>query len=468
VAVALAGVVVAAIDKKSPASTLQQRLRSASRGLLGAAAATAPVLAALVPAAVQAAQQPGDLDIRSALLVYSEVGRVSAAEPVIELQRLFADERVLSGKLVLDTLTGASANGAVPSSEAQTFTRPSGDGSFEVAPGETPLDDTFRDTRFALSLGWAQPLSRSLDGSVGLNVSSEYDYLSVGLSGTLAYDFNQNNSRVSLGLGIAADTIAPEGGVPTAFTEAGYYRGSGAASKAETEDEEEDEFEDDDDRNSGPDEQKTTLDLLLGWTQVIDRRSLLQFNLSLSQSDGYLTDPFKLVSVVDPESGEPLRQLYENRPDSRLKTGAFVRYKRAMRERDVFDLSYRYMTDDWGLDSHTVDFRYRLQLGAGPGYLRPHLRVYQQSAVDFFRHYLVDGESVPTEVTADYRQGDMLATTLGLEYGRQYANHQWGVALEYYRQAGSEPGSKVGQLQQQELAPDVNAVMLRVNYDFGW
>ena len=32
---------------------------------------------------------------------------------------------------------------------------------------------------------------------------------------------------------------------------------------------------------------------------------------------------------------------------------------------NVLDLSYRYMTDDWEIDSHTVDVRYRWPIGAG-------------------------------------------------------------------------------------------------------
>lgn len=457
VGVVLEAAVVAVTELKKDPALLKQRLKSASRKLLGVAAASAPVLAVLTPAPAVAIGQPGDMALKTALLVYSEPDRVSAAEPVIELQRWFDDERVLSGKLVLDTLTGASANGAVPSSQAQTFTRPSGNGSFVVPAGDTPLDDTFRDTRYALSLGWSQPLTKSLDASVGLNISTEFDYLSVGLSTNLGYDFNRNNSRVNLGLGFAADTISPEGGVPEAFSEAGFIPGSSARYKDDDEHEGE----------GGSDEQKTVVDLLLGWTQVIDRRSLLQFNLSLSHAQGYLTDPFKLVSVVDDQSGEPIRQLYENRPDTRLKSGAFLRYKRAVRSRDVLDVSYRYMQDDWGLNSHTIDLRYRWQLGAGPSFVRPHLRLYQQSAVDFFTYYLVDGQALPAEMTADYRQADMLATTLGLEYGRQYGNRQWSLALEYYLQSGTEPGNKIGQLQTQELAPDVSAFMLRINYDFG-
>jgi len=52
----------------------------------------------------------------------------------------------------LDTLTGASATGAVAQPNAQTFSRPSGDGQYTTSPNELPLDDTFRDTRVTKSV----------------------------------------------------------------------------------------------------------------------------------------------------------------------------------------------------------------------------------------------------------------------------------------------------------------------------
>ena len=74
-----------------------------------------------------------------AVLGYSEVDRVSAFEPAISTKKTFDDESILGFKLVVDTLTGASPSGASPSNQVQTFTRPSGNGSYQTAPGETPL-----------------------------------------------------------------------------------------------------------------------------------------------------------------------------------------------------------------------------------------------------------------------------------------------------------------------------------------
>ena len=59
------------------------------------------------------------------------------------------------------------------------------------------------------------------------------------------------------------------------------------------------------DQNKGDSsDSRNIIDLLFGVTQVIDRSSLFQVNLTLSESDGYMTDPYKIVSLVDDVSGE--------------------------------------------------------------------------------------------------------------------------------------------------------------------
>lgn len=412
------------------------------------------------------AQVAGDWQIRTATLAYAETDRVQAIEPVISATRYLENDRIWSSKLVVDVLTGASANGAVPSDQAQTFTRPSGEGVFVVEPGQIVLDDTFRDTRIALSTNWTQPLGTRMSGTFGINASNEYDYQSLGLSSVLNYNFNRKNTMLSVGANAAVDSISPEGGVPTPFAEVGWRLGrapSGDSGQPE------DQFDDDLERAArGGTEDKTVIDLLLGVTQVIDRLTILQLNLSFTQADGYLTDPFKMVSEVDPESGQPTRQLYELRPDSRSKQALFARVKRQFFGRDIGDLSYRFQTDDWGMTSHTLDLRYRHEFRDGRQFVQPHVRFYQQSAVDFYAPFLLEGQSIPEVVSADYRLGEFTGLTLGFEYGRQTGRLSgWRAALEYYLQTGPEPDAKPGQLAQQEVYPDVEAVMFRVNYDFG-
>ena len=49
---------------------------------------------------------------------------------------------------------------------------------------------------------------------------------------------------------------------------------------------------------------KDIVDVVTGFTQVINRNILLQINYSFSHASGYLNDPYKIVSIVDPVSGD--------------------------------------------------------------------------------------------------------------------------------------------------------------------
>jgi len=434
---------------------------------LALATATCSLIGGLPNAQAEISPDYGDWDVNAALLFYSEADRVKAIEPVISAKKQIDTDETVSLKLVLDSLTGASANGAVSTNIAQTFTRPSGNGTYTTSANETPLDDTFHDTRVAVSASWEMPLSRMDKLVLGGNISNEYDYTSIGVSSLFSRDINERNTTLSAGLSFASDSISPEGGTPNPFSEmlpagdAGY-----SATRVDTS------------------ESKTTIDVLFGITQVIDKNSLLQFNYSFSQADGYLTDPFKVISVVDATTGIPIdyvtgvaivpgttlsQVVYENRPDSRTKHSMFTQYKRNF-SGDVFDISYRYMFDDWEINSHTVDFKYRLKTSETT-FWQPHVRFYQQSEAEFYKPYYLSG-SQPTAgsktefATADYRLGEMNTMTLGIEYGHVYEDHGWSFAAEYYLQTSTEPDNKVGELNNQELSPDVDAFMLRFNYDF--
>jgi len=129
----------------------------------------------------------------SAFLYYSEAERVSAAEAIFNAKKNYSDDSTLNLKLTVDALTGASANGAVAQPNVQTFTRPSGKGDYNVKAGDTPLDDTFKDTRVQLNGQWSQVLAQNYTGSVGAHISKEYDYLSLGVNGNIANDFNRKN-----------------------------------------------------------------------------------------------------------------------------------------------------------------------------------------------------------------------------------------------------------------------------------
>jgi hypothetical protein len=399
----------------------------------------------------------GVWEMDTALLYYGETDRVTAVEGVFSAKKDFGDEHIFSGKLVLDTLTGASASGAVSQPNAQTFTRPSGKGQYSIAAGDIPLDDTFKDTRVQLEAQWTQPLWDDMRGSTGVHLSKEYDYLSISVNGSLAQDFNQKNTTVSAGLSLAFDTIDPEGGRPIAFSEMVIDQGQFANEQAYQTAFDATRQKDSDD--------KTTVDLMLGVTQIINRRMLMQFNYGYSTSDGYHTDPFKVLSVVN-DQGLTQSLVHEDRPTERTRQSFYWQTKYAL-DSGVADISYRYATDDWDINSHTIDSRLRFNLSDNT-YIQPHFRYYQQGAAEFYQPFLLEGTTLPTFASADYRLGEMTAYTVGLKYGMKMpSGNEWAFRLEYYQQDPKNPGFDApGALQQLDLYPRVKAVIAQVSYSF--
>ena len=74
--------------------------------------------------------------------------------------------------------------------------------------------------------------------------------------------------------------------------------------------------------------------------------------------------------------------------------------------------------------------------------------------------------ATPVEFTADHRQGNFDAYTLGLEYGLMRGSIEFQIALEYYQQQHDQPSNAPGQLANQDIVPDLDAVLLRLNYNF--
>lgn len=441
------------MKNKTDKKNIKAALTLATAALLG----TSSIAQANTTSTASADESSWDFD--SAFLFYSEVDRVSAGEAIFNAKKTFANDEILNLKVTIDALTGASANGAVAQPNVQTFTRPSGNGQYTIAAGDTPLDDTFHDTRVQFNGQWTQPIAPNYTASGGLHISKEYDYLSLGINGNLAYDFDRKNSTFSAGFSYFQDTFTPEGSIPKPFSSmligdsnSANWDDDFAKTRIATED------------------TKTTADILLGFTQVINRRMITQFNYSYSMVDGYLNDPFKVISVVNGNTGFTQDNIYESRPDSRIKQSVYAQSLYHF-DSTVLDVSYRYMWDDWEITSHTIDSRFRIPLGDTFGtesYLQPHFRFYQQSAAEFYQPFLIDGATLPAYASADYRIGEMTTFTVGLKYGLLVNNgHDLSFRLEYYRQTPTDAGFDApGVLNEVDLYPTIDAIIAQVTYSF--
>ena len=393
-----------------------------------------------------------DIKVDSAVLVYSESdGRVNVVEPIIKLKSEIKEDQYLNMQIVFDALTGASPNGAQSSNIAQTFTSPSGNKTYTTNANTQPLDDTFHDTRVAISSSLETPVDRLRKNIWSASFSREYDWQSLSAGYTYTQDTQFKDTTYMLGTSLTSDVMSPVGGAPIAL----------ATMKAPG-----------DNSSKAADESRSTVDLIAGITKILNRKTITQLNLSISQSSGYHNDPYKVVSLIDPISGQPTLQaekyIYESRPDSRQRQIIYWKTARHLTE-DVINMAYRYYQDDWGINSHTIDLKYRYELSER-NFLQPHIRFYSQTAADFYRHSLKDNETLPAFVSADLRLAEFNTVTIGLKYGHKLSSNKTVSArLEIMQQTGnSQPADAIGEENNQDIHPDLSATILQFSYSFIW
>lgn len=391
------------------------------------------------------AEEGSKWEFETGLLAYTEEERITVVEVVGAVKNQLNEKNLVSLKLTADSITGASPNGASATNDVQTFASPSGNSTYTTQSGQTPMDPNFKDTRFALSGDWEHAFNRFTNGTFGAFGSYETDFISLGGSMGAAREINNKNTTLTAGISMEYDLITPTGGIPVSIS----YTGSQAKKSL-----------------ASSNNNKMVTDILVGVTQVVSRRLLTQFNYSHSISSGYLSDPYKILSAVDGNTGSTLDYVYENRPANRTKQSLYWRSKYHF-DNDIADFSYRYMWDTWGITSHTMDLRYRWRVSKA-SYLEPHIRYYLQSKADFYRHSLVYGSSLPKDASADYRLADFSAITLGMKFGIfMKRDKELSARLEFYRQKGDDfPSDTIGVQQSQDLFPEVNAVMAQFLFSF--
>jgi hypothetical protein len=369
-------------------------------------------------------------------LIYSE--RITVIEPVVKFTRLYPDGHAFNGQFTFDSITGASPSGALPNGTTQTITGPSG--QTKTVSGGTIPTTTFRDDRYALDGEWLKPL-KSMSWSLGGHFSHEKDYQSLGINGKASFEMNQKLTTLTLGGGYNHDSVFPIGGTNVGMAPPTEYTGASSNSK-----------------HVGT--------AIIGVSQVMTRKWLLGFSAGITAEQGYLTEPYKVLSVVNAVTGEPDSQVAEERPSSRrrLNVQADTVYHFTQ---DLIYLTYRYYWDDWSVHSNMIDFRYRHPVGED-AFVEPHLRYYAQTASDFYTWGLVEGQPLPQFATADYRLGKLDTVTAGLGFGFRPHGYpgEWTVRAEYLVQNGDgHPSGAVGVQQTYDLFPALNIFSFVVGYN---
>ena len=364
-------------------------------------------------------------EIDTSFLYYDEADdRVSVAKFVANVGGDVSDRDRVTIQLVLDTMSGSTPSGAVKTSGGgDTVSGASGGGGTGVSdPNASALAD-FDDTRSASSLNWIHLYDNNWSVNYSGAVSVENDYRSFSGAATVSKETEKKGYLFTLGLAATHDEMfrVGAGDTPVPLSQIADNEVAGEG-------------------------QRETIDLIAGVTKVINRRTVGQVNLAYSVSNGYHTDPYKVFSVVDRDTNTPIADssYYESRPDDRKRTSlTFHLNHQLYPSNNIIHGSYRYYTDDWGVDSHTFDFDYRFNF-ANTNYLEPRLRLYTQSKADFYQNqFFVDDAGAsdpsvnfPKYISADYRLDDLVSITPGIRYGKEVGNNgHLRARLEYMYQS---------------------------------
>jgi hypothetical protein len=122
---------------------------------------------------------------------------------------------------------------------------------------------------------------------------------------------------------------------------------------------------------------------VLGLTQILTRDLISGFNYEVITDQGYLNSPYRSVRYVSPGDPRGFALEKEIYPRTHTSNAAAVLLKYYLPWRAAVEGNYRFYTDSWGVDAHTLDLTY-----THPAWKRwifdGRLRYYRQTSADFY------------------------------------------------------------------------------------
>jgi len=215
--------------------------------------------------------------------------------------------------------------------------------------------------------------------SLGFSSSDENDYQADTLSFGISQDIFGGLTTVSLGYGSGSDDVSRRG---------------------------DSQFAEQVDRNA----------YRFGITQVLTRNLILGLSYEVIADEGYLNNPYRQVRYVDASDARGYGTQPEVYPRTRASNAAAIRARYHLPYRAALSGEYRFYTDDWGIDAHTVEVGYVQPLGS-KWLLDFKYRFYTQTAADFY------SDLFPYEDAQNFLARDKELSTLqshGPHFGASY------------------------------------------------
>ncbi len=250
-------------------------------------------------------------------------GGIEINGPSLLVRKSVGDKVSVTGSYYVDTISSASID--------------------VVTTGASP--DGYKEERKQWGFG-VDYLRGDTTMSVNYSNSEENDYQARTLNFAISQDIFGGLTTVTLGYGSGADDVSRRGDAV---------------------------FSDQVDRSA----------YRLGLTQILTRNLIVGLSYEAIADEGFLNNPYRRVRYADPNEARGYGLQAEVYPRTHASNAAAIRAKYRLPYQAALFAEYRFFTDDWGIDAHTVEI----------GYAQPFrtkwlfdlkYRFYTQSAADFY------------------------------------------------------------------------------------
>ncbi len=323
-------------------------------------------------------------------------GRTTVLKPSIEVNKDFGADYSLNVNLISDTISGASPTFYDANSGASAYSR-----GF-VNQEDIVFDNVkYDDERVAAGATLTTRFANRDELVTGFNYSD--DYQSSEISGEyLHWLDNSKNNSISFGLS---------------------YQFNEIATATEKYDDDDDNY----DTDSGATMKLNVINAEIGFTQIINKNSLIKTSLFYSNEDGYLNNSY--MNVIRYYDTTP-QIVIENKPDSRSAYGATLQYIVALNDKMSLNSAYRYYSDDWDINSHTISSELYYEhgekwiFGAGVRYYTQSKAKFYSGKKDFFTNEkyvssdrrMSNFDAINYKLSADYRVNEKISINVGTNY----------------------------------------------------
>jgi len=156
-------------------------------------------------------------------------------------------------------------------------------------------------------------------------------------------------------------------------------------------------------------------------TQVLDKDSLAQLNLTYTHNEGFLADPYKYALVYNYSNPYFPDFVRDSRPGHRDQFAVLLRYVRnfSMLNSAALHADYRFYSDSWGIDAHTFELMWIQPIAYGVE-LRPRVRYYAQGSADFYQPVFNEPRA-DGNYSSDYRMAGFGAISGGIQLTTEVA-----------------------------------------------